>query len=418
MAIQYVSFQPHLGTILHYYHFFFACLIPLIDFKLQHPNITEFRLTESIGPFHRMVSRDIYLNVRVVGNTSLTGTENILQLPAYDTFENRFFTNASYDKMPISVRDNLIKFFETTLPGPVKKHRNMWAAVHEPRIVFIQRKADPEFNSGTFASSSGAYRRYIQNHREIKSALKLKYRRSTVNIAMENMNIYDQYVTFRSANILIAQHGAALANMIFMNSLGEVIGTTSGELRNSFAHVIEISPPYGRASKYFRNMAAHFNVSYSSIEQNETKGDVDVNVVLAHLECVLGNISLPSSHGVFAIGEACGDIVGTYVPPPSSPPHADPSPELQLARVHNRRPARNTTRRRRRPLNRTEVRLRKPPVGNRERRRAPPVRRPQPKATLTPAPPRAVVREEGEEMKLVDLESALSAKANKEARQG
>lgn len=388
MTVQYFSFHPHIGTIRHYYHFFFACLIPMIDFKLQNPNITEFRVVENLGPFHRMVSKDIHLNVRHVDNKSLSGIENTMPMPAYDTFEERFFTNKSYAKMPISVRDNLITFFETTMPGAVKRHRSMWSAVQEPRIVFIQRIADPQVNSGSFLFSSGAHRRYIQNHREIKSALKLKYRKSTVNIAMENMNIYDQYVTFRSANILIAQHGAALSNMIFMNSLSEMVGKSSGEMLNSFAHVIEISPPYGRTAKYFRNMAFHFNVSYSSIEQNQTKGDVDVNLVLTHLNCVLRNSLLAATQGVFAIGKTCGDIVGTYVPPP-------PEPARDIARIQSRRPARNSTVRRRRPnQNKTAVKRRNPPLDQRQRRQ--PVRRPKPKPTLIPAAPRPVFRETGD----------------------
>jgi hypothetical protein len=92
-------------------------------------------------------------------------------------------------------------------------------------IVIIERKQDKKFKSVVQADNqykeifkkSGSERRNISNHDELVTMIKNKFHTcSVLSISLENLGLFDQFHLFRTSKIIIAQHGAALANICFM----------------------------------------------------------------------------------------------------------------------------------------------------------------------------------------------------------
>src|SRR5690606_31522957 len=101
-------------------------------------------------------------------------------------------------------------------------------------------------------TTSGSDRRYITNHVELASALSEQLEGRFASIVLERTSIYYQYYIFKHAKVVLAQHGAALANIFFMQQS---------------AYVIEFSPPWSRTSHYFKNLAEFCKVRYLQLMQ-------------------------------------------------------------------------------------------------------------------------------------------------------
>eukprot|EP00597_Dinobryon_sp_UTEXLB2267_P000401 CAMPEP_0170075644 /NCGR_PEP_ID=MMETSP0019_2-20121128/12751_1 /TAXON_ID=98059 /ORGANISM="Dinobryon sp., Strain UTEXLB2267" /LENGTH=94 /DNA_ID=CAMNT_0010286759 /DNA_START=629 /DNA_END=913 /DNA_ORIENTATION=- len=85
-------------------------------------------------------------------------------------------------------------------------------------------------------------------------------------MTFENVSLYYQIHMFTSLKVVIAQHGAALSNIVFMT--------------NTNAQVIEILPPCGRSSGRFKNLAAYCNLNYVEVLQEENDGNVDIETIV------------------------------------------------------------------------------------------------------------------------------------------
>jgi hypothetical protein len=149
----------------------------------------------------------------------------------------------------------------------------------------------------------------VSNHAELYIALRDRIWATQFtfsNIVLDRSGLYYQYHLFRNAKVVIAQHGAALANIFFMRSPRDHASTANGAggsavdrgtLRSKggksiappaapakddpVACVIEICTPYGRKELIFRNLASLWNVGYDAVNQAREMGNVDVTAVVA-----------------------------------------------------------------------------------------------------------------------------------------
>ena len=105
-------------------------------------------------------------------------------------------------------------------------------------IIIIERKINVSFkteysknivkseNKKLYDSKkkSGAQRRYIINHAKFVQCIKDYFpKKNVINISTEYMPIFEQYYIYNNAKLLIAQHGAGLSNIIFMQNKSSVI---------------------------------------------------------------------------------------------------------------------------------------------------------------------------------------------------
>jgi hypothetical protein len=121
-----------------------------------------------------------------------------------------------------------------------------------PRILLIERADADAFYQSSLAhvKYSGDQRRSIANHTELAAALAAAYP-GFRNLKLEEMPLAEQVAWFGLTDILVAQHGAALSNIIWMRR-----GT----------HVIEIAPDIG--SDLFSQLARVFDLSFTRLRQD------------------------------------------------------------------------------------------------------------------------------------------------------
>jgi hypothetical protein len=141
--------------------------------------------------------------------------------------------------------------------------------IEGPQILVVDRASSDDFHSGPLSETemSGARRRSVPNLAALSSQF---LDPSLVRVVdMAACTPHEQVALASNARILIAQHGAGLAHMIWM---------TPGSV------ILEIHPPLpGEAIDVFRYLAAALGHTYIRIPQDGVHAPVDENAFLEAL---------------------------------------------------------------------------------------------------------------------------------------
>lgn len=293
------------GNISHYYHFFFGALIPLTMRHLE--NLDEkFIIVSNIGPFKQIFNdlfptgtiveyRDPILRSSAVRGKNywdekgmnqyrIKGTPKEEELQAYDIFREEFITGKkkrdggiNYDHVVegnifedlYNFRGQFSQFIEIQMPENIEHCKTY-------EILLIERSIDPYFVEQTRINesidpyfTSGSQRRYIRNHQELSERLEGIYGSDRFgNIILEGKTIFEQYQLFKNAKIIIAQHGAALANIYFCNPT---------------ATIIEVTCPWENEGHHFRNLSKFLNLKYLGVRMKKDIDYVDIPTIIRHV---------------------------------------------------------------------------------------------------------------------------------------
>lgn len=195
-----------------------------------------------------------------------------LWLPGYDNFNRDLFEEDCLRYFKKHVMHRVLQYMHETMP-PFMKTLSM------RKIILIERTTDSYFKAANATRepefwTSGQQRRSISNHTELATRLAECFPDLFQNVSLERTSIYYQYKLFKSADILIAQHGGALSNVVFMRD---------------DAHVIEFSPPWGRESNHFLNLAAFKGVGYTRILQTSNHGPVNIEETISAVHQILSS---------------------------------------------------------------------------------------------------------------------------------
>ena len=278
-----ILFQCLEGSVTHFYHFFYGAMIPLILHSIENTQRTNtYRILTDIGPMKRILC-ELPINIIEIKGPERLGDGMIFHddkslrrqpkpheivLQAFDAYNKTFYTDEYVEKMTKSKLKKIIQFFEDTIPYYIR-------SIPVFEILLIERSTDAYYASGCSDRShiyqiSGSERRSLSNHKDLVDTLSLKYGDRFCNIVLERSSIYYQYHMFKHARVVIAQHGAALANTLFMmdtnNSKGELTGKG----------VVEISPPWSREFEHFKNLAHACNVPHVNIWQAADHSCTDI----------------------------------------------------------------------------------------------------------------------------------------------
>jgi hypothetical protein len=260
-------------------------------------------------------------------NKNLTlNISSIYVLPSYDIHYQDMYDKYREMHVTPQLRRRVLAYLDATMPPYILD-------LPTYDVLLVQRSYDPTYNvggiihvvptkraPGSKGGRTGQDRRNISNHAELHVAVRDRLKTtpfSLSNVVLDRSGLYYQYHLFRNAKVVIAQHGAALANIFFMrsrnsrdqgstpsaasnssSSISNVrsssrtdTGTSESNDRGSSpvsltkggydACVIEISPQYGRENFIFRNLALAWGVGYESVEQATEMGVVDVAAVIA-----------------------------------------------------------------------------------------------------------------------------------------
>lgn len=244
------------GTPSHFYHFFYGVLIPLIkvydELDKTNKNIT-FIIRDELGPLIRILfSLPIDIKYKYeIKDVVITDLHlQPMDIHPYDQKRDIKMVNRGYAQyFTYDVKKQVNNWMISCL-----RNYDLTLKSKKYDIVIIERKQDKKFKSVVHADNqykeifkkSGSERRNISNHDELVTMIKNKFPTcSVLSISLENLGLFDQFHLFRTSKIIIAQHGAALANICFMKKKSLCIEIVSdlilGLHENWFGYVSGIS---------------------------------------------------------------------------------------------------------------------------------------------------------------------------------
>lgn len=214
-SVIHLTIQNHHGSIEHYYHFLLGFLVPLVNWYNTHDGaaypVILIRSCAVLDPLiHELaIPNLVILNKEV--HRSLIDQPNWdgrpmqhVHLEGYD--EELFFDAEIFKKAAQDIKKRL---------GIFDSLQSVDTSTNLPTIALIGRKpTDPFYvSANSEVHSSGSMRRSIPNLTEIAEALHPLGELHL--IYLEDHTFKEQILWFMCADVIIAQHGAALASLIF-----------------------------------------------------------------------------------------------------------------------------------------------------------------------------------------------------------
>mgnify|MGYP000672003111 FL=1 len=115
---------------------------------------------------------------------------------------------------------------------------------------------------------SGKERRHVPNLIEFKDAINSAQNAEIIDFA--RMTPHEQVRKAESATVLIGQHGAGLAHMIWLSP---------------GSHVVEIAPPLpSQVQNIFQKLAVTLGHTYQRVSQESVHSPVEITVLTAALD--------------------------------------------------------------------------------------------------------------------------------------
>ena len=225
------------GSLKHYFHFLYSVLIPLIleyiSLSQKYKNLT-FIIDTDLGPMLRILLQlpiDIKLKCYLTNFNELNPETVYLKSmdlrPTHDEKDLKFIEKGWAKRLTKEDYIKVNKFMKDCI-----SNHNLFSCREKYDIVIIERKTSVGFSTTEFVKNkytqimktSGSERRSIINHSEFVNCVKKIFVDSNIlNVSLEYLPLFDQYNIFNNAKIIIAQHGAALGNIIFMKQNSIVI---------------------------------------------------------------------------------------------------------------------------------------------------------------------------------------------------
>jgi len=276
----YPLFNSNYGYITHYYHFFYGVLVPIILEVIKDENKCFYTI-QNFGPMTRILYEIPSLNIVQKCMNNIKNNNWFIPIKAYDTFKSKFLYDERRPHLTIREKNKICKFFNDTMHEYIR-------SLPTYDIILIERnyektyscEIDNKIKLNRFTEkrlSSGKGRRYIKNHKEVKTYLEKKYSNKFKNFILEKVNIYYQYLIFSKAKVIIAQHGAVLSNIIFMESK-----------KSTVIEIQDLNYLKKEGEDTFQNMCKVFNINYQMYE-SKTQSPI---ISLKKLEELLNNINI------------------------------------------------------------------------------------------------------------------------------
>ncbi|CAB5241153.1 unannotated protein [freshwater metagenome] len=235
------------GSVEHYFHFLLGYLLPYLNFR--NDSVNEIYHLRDCGPLTKILAELEIPTIERLEFQNLTVEQPFNTAPGYDSAKG-------VKKLR---RDGVVERLLGELGLMDKDTTGI-----TPKVLIIDRAISNSFylTDNAEIKGSGADRRSIPNHSEmVKEVSKIT---SAKNIELDGLSLREQISLFRNAEIIIAQHGASLANLVFC---------TPGTL------VIEIGPNLN-PNYIFKKLAKIFKLCYQSVWQESNHAEVNIEKVI------------------------------------------------------------------------------------------------------------------------------------------
>lgn len=235
------------GNIEHYYHFVFDLILP-IYFLTNEISATTFVL-KNFGIYSSRIKQVFPNCVRVELDTAVSEKTPRISLIGMNP---NCVDLTNYD----------LKKFSTYMYELLGIDRSQ-----TPNKILLIERLPPEsyFITDAIAKGGGTQRRSIPNHEDLALALKLMTKDPFEfhNIQLEKIPLEKQVEYFYNARVVVAQHGAGLANCIWMRPGSIVI-----ELNHNFAmHFQATSRAMGHSYYRYKTAGPHATIDVGHFKE-------------------------------------------------------------------------------------------------------------------------------------------------------
>ena len=237
-----LTIQNFKGLQSRYYHFMWGYFMPLIYwYHNEYDGDCNVHI-KSCLTLDRHI-KDLELrNVEIINNHDKIRNNYTKQITiqGYD-FPANFANNAA---RILKVRDFL---YERASIKTIDKHKH-------PRVLMIERREPTQLETLNKRRSIPNFNELVQN---------IQYLNPTV-ISLENASLHDQIKLFYEHDIIVAQHGAALSNIVFCRKHTQIIEITSFPHARMFSSISKSNV---------------LDFRYERIEQEHDHSAIDVDQV-------------------------------------------------------------------------------------------------------------------------------------------
>jgi len=252
------------GSVEHYYHFLLGFLVPLLEARAARTDATFF--VRSCAVMDRLL-REVVAERLVIVNRDLHqligGEMERVRIVGYDAPD-------AYDREVFERARRSVGQVMGSRIEPLRQQLRSALDPAFPVMVLVDRGAPHAFYQSAHCEIPGAgtSRRSIPNGAELAAALKMESP-NVLRVSLETHSLAWQFALFSLADVVVAQHGAALANLLWCRST---------------AAVVEIHPddlaPRVAASGFFSRLSGCLGLGYEQVRQRGSHGEVDVAAVV------------------------------------------------------------------------------------------------------------------------------------------
>jgi hypothetical protein len=234
------------GQITHYYHFMFGLFLPFLSREIDCYSDSQYFLPK-VGPMRRHFSRleKNGWSFRAQSKEILLNTQLRKIVPiGWDH-------PSCYEKANLErVRDYLFDVFSIE-----QKATDLYK-----KILLVGRGVPEEGNDINYVS--GAQRRTVPNLQDLY--LQLKEGANVQFVELDSMELDDQIKLFANSDCIIAQHGAALSNLIFCRPQTTVVEIIDGQPRCPF----------------FSGLSERMKLKHVTFEQEHSKAPISIPEIM------------------------------------------------------------------------------------------------------------------------------------------
>ena len=269
-AITHLTIRNKLGSVEHYYHFLLGFLLPLVHYRYFDRSDLGEVYVRSCGIMDAHIA-----SLRIPGITVLerethaelsSDNRNDIEYNSVDGYDSPLY---DYSRQVLRSRNKMLMRFGLYSRSNTRK------SADDLRLMMIKRMpSDPFYQSEKCEiKTSGSDRRSIPNFEDLVDSL---CHLSPTVVSLEGLSLEKQIVLFRTHNVIISQHGAALANLVFCNQ-----GT----------RVIEICPrekidEFECNGDFFRVLSSQMQCDFSRLIQDHSHAVVEPTQLVRMVQSV------------------------------------------------------------------------------------------------------------------------------------
>ncbi len=240
----YVFPTPGLGSVQHFHHFLYAMLVPLLDqwYTLTSRHRSARIFVQSCGPFDKVLKELNLPRIEIAPPDPALKRRVQKQIADGDqgveiVLLKRHDYPRSYRGRVYRVARDLLSFRHADTINSHVEHINSRFKPGSPRILMIDRAKPDAFYASKHSEvkTAGSERRSIPNFAELAAALDEKFG-NVLPVTLEGKTLLYQMALFSSVDLIVCQHGAALANLIWSRPGTRVIEIMPADIAENHAY--------------------------------------------------------------------------------------------------------------------------------------------------------------------------------------